>query len=83
MRDKYCCVCIYLRLAAPGDMGVEVAAGSGLALACSGILVGEAEPVLVLISPMLERFMLGIPDPDDVKWSSGCIVCKLGEYLCI
>ena len=49
---------------------MEVAAGSGLVLACSGILVGEAEPVLVLISPMLERFMLGIPDPDEVKWSS-------------
>lgn len=65
------CTCIqilntpYLRLAAPGDMGVEVAAGSGLTW--SGILVGEADPVLVLVSPMLERFMLGIPDP--AKWS--------------
>ena len=57
----------YLRFAAPGDMGVEVAAGSGLAPTWSGILVGEADPVLVLVSPMLERFMLGIPDPD--KWS--------------
>lgn len=46
-------------------MGVEVAAGSGLTW--SGILVGEADPVLVLVSPMLERFMLGIPDP--AKWS--------------
>ena len=56
----------YLRLAAPGDMGVEVAAGSGLVLTCSVCLVGEAEPVLVLIRPMLDRFMLGIPDPVSV-----------------
>ena len=55
----------YLRLAAPGDIGVEVAAGSGLVLTCSGCLVGELEPVLVLIRPMLERFMLGSPEPSD------------------
>ena len=56
---------MYLRLA-PGDMGVEVAAGSPVLL-CSG-LVGEAEPVLVLTRPRLERFMLGRPDPDTREW---------------
>ena len=50
-------------MAAPGDIGVEVAAGSGLVLTCSGCLVGEAGPVLVLIRPMLDRFMLGSPEP--------------------
>ena len=52
-------------------MGVEVAAGAGPGSAlvcpvCSCVLVGEAEPVLVLIlliMPMLDRFMLGKPLP--------------------
>ena len=46
-------------------MGVEVAAGSGLVLTCSGCLVGELDPVLVLMRPMLERFMLGSPEPSE------------------
>ena len=48
----------YLRLEAPGDIGVEVAAGGGAAVFCwdsdRSCLVGEAEPVLVFIMPMLE-----------------------------
>ena len=48
--------CVYLRFDAPGDMGVEVAAG-GAVVCCDSALscfVGEADPVLVLIMPMLE-----------------------------
>ena len=48
----------YLRFDAPGDIGVEVAAGGGAAVFCwdseRSCLVGEAEPVLVFIMPMLE-----------------------------
>ena len=49
----------YLRLEAPGDIGVEVAAGGGAGPVCCwesarSCLVGEAEPVLVFIMPMLE-----------------------------
>ena len=44
---------MYLRFEAPGDIGVDVAAGAGCGSDFS-CLVGEAEPVLVFIMPMLE-----------------------------
>ena len=51
--DKEALQCMYLRFEAPGDIGVDVAAGAGCGSDFS-CLVGEAEPVLVFIMPMLE-----------------------------
>ena len=43
-----------------------MAAGAGCVSDFSGF-VGEAEPVLVFIMPMLEKFMLGRPLPTNVE----------------
>ena len=53
-------------MGASGDIGVEVAAGAGCVSDFS-CFVGEAEPVLVFIMPMLEKFMLGRPLPTNVE----------------